>query len=89
MECEEFGYPNYTTTGERMYENTHFMTEQEAWTHIMVSVEAGVCLAGSHIRHVETQLRKAREEAGDAARDYDDAHRKYKEWQRSNNDNLE
>lgn len=30
-QCEVFGYPNITTSGELMYDNTHYKTRKEAW----------------------------------------------------------
>lgn len=45
MQCEVSGYPQRTTCGERMFENTHFLTRAEAWESIRQSAEAGIKLA--------------------------------------------
>ena len=79
MECEEFGHPNKTSTGETMYSNSHFKTEREAWESIMRSVEAGVSLAGSEVLHCQQALRKAEERAGKAAADYSVVMRRHEE----------
>lgn len=70
MECEEFGHPRKTSTGEIMYRNTHFRTKEEAWGSIVKSVEAAVSLAGSEVLNCKQALRRAEERAGKAASEY-------------------
>ena len=70
MECEEFGHPNKTSTGETMYVNTHFRTEEEAWASIKRSVEAGVSLAGDDVMRCKRAMQEANKRAGKAAADY-------------------
>jgi hypothetical protein len=33
--CEEYGYPNTTHAGAKMYENTHFETRKEAYAYLL------------------------------------------------------
>ena len=80
MECDVFGWPNRTATGETMYENTYFRTEAEAWKSIIASVEAGVKLAGSRVLDLQEKLRSAQEQAGEAAADYVKAQDGYRHW---------
>lgn len=83
MECDAHGYPNATSTGEIMYENTHFKTEAEAWDSIAVSVKAMVELTGIDVRDCQARLGRAHESAGEAARDFALANRKFDEWKRN------
>ena len=41
-ECEEFGWPNTTTDGMIMYENSHFLTYDEALGHLLNDTRLGV-----------------------------------------------
>ena len=63
MECDVFGYPEATTSGEIMYENTHFRTKEEAWESIRASCEAGMNLIAGSIKRCEAQLAALHEDA--------------------------
>jgi len=80
MECEKFGYPNKTNTGEVMWDNTHFRTPGEAWKRILESVEAGVSLAKRSVKQAEEELDRARKEAGERAKEFNIAHKNYNKW---------
>lgn len=80
MECEEFGYPNNTTCGEKMCDNTHFKTEQEAWGSILKSVKAGVWLVGRDVILAENNLRKVEKLAAESAKLFSEASGKYEIW---------
>jgi hypothetical protein len=72
FECEVFGWPNYTTTGEQMYSNTHFLAREEAWENIEESARlrlascaesidsARLALAAADARMVEAGIRMAK-----------------------------
>ncbi len=80
MECEKFGYPNKTNTGEVMWDNTHFRTPGEAWKSIIASVEAGVSLAGSSVELAEKELERVRKIAAERAMEFNIAHKNYNKW---------
>ena len=84
MECDIFGYPNKTTNGETMFENTHFKTEAEAWKSILASVKAGIMLVGGGVRNAEEELGRLRKQAGDRAKAFEEAHMKYDVWKMEN-----
>lgn len=83
QECETFGWPNRTTDGEPMYDNTHFATMKEAWDSIRRSVWAGVRLAGDEMLRAREILAKAERGAGRAAADFAEADSKYRDWERN------
>ena len=56
--------------GHRVYDNTHFVTEREAWEHLRINAEAMVILAGQDVRRARAALRKAEEAAGAAVEQY-------------------
>lgn len=63
LECKEFGYPHETTDGEIMYDNSHFLTKEEAWESIRDSCEAIMYSLAQSITQCESRLVKLREEA--------------------------
>ena len=63
-------YPHDDEDNRKIYESTHFETEDKAWRHLLRDAEAAVSIAGHGIKDSETWLRNARERAGDAARNY-------------------
>lgn len=80
MECEAFGYPNYTGTGERMWDNSHFRTEAEAWNSILKSVMAYIALAARNVEHARGKLSAAEKESADACIAFVAAHDNYERW---------
>jgi len=79
-ECEKFGYPNKTTIGDVMYENTHFLTEEEAWRSIAKSVQASVLMAGIELNWEQRHLNKATVDVATAAANFAtamDGHNKF------------
>jgi hypothetical protein len=67
MQCEVFGYPKRTTCGDRMFENTHFLTRAEAWESIRQSAEAEIKWAAVQVEEAEESLVRAKERAAVAA----------------------
>ena len=67
VECPDGLYPNNDAEGYKIFENTHFETESEAWKKLLAETEAGVSLAGSRMIEVEKYLRDAQIRAGIAA----------------------
>lgn len=68
VECEEAGYPHLDADGETQFDNTHFDTEAEAWESARADAEARISLAGSEVERLEGALRRAQEEAAEAAK---------------------
>lgn len=71
FECEVFGYPHRTTTGDEMYENIHFLDEGKAWDRLRAEAEAGVKLAAHDKRRAEKNLADAEKAAAAACMDMD------------------
>jgi hypothetical protein len=59
MQCKVFGFPNRTSSGEQMYQNTHFRTEAEAWQSILRSAKAGLSLSNSRLESCRVVLAEA------------------------------
>ena len=58
-EAEVFGHPHSTTTGETMFQNTHFRTREEAWESIDRSISAHLSLAYNDVMDARSRMRKA------------------------------
>lgn len=56
FECETLDSSKKTTTGERMYENTHFATEEQAWNSINGAWEAGVAISSHRLKDAEATV---------------------------------
>lgn len=80
--CEKPGWPNCTTDGETMYENTHFTEEAEAWEKLIVENRAGLSLDTARVEELRKQLRKAEETAATAGIVYIACVKAHEEWQR-------
>lgn len=79
-ECEVRGYPNKTISGELMYDNTHFATEQEAWGSILSSWDAGVVLAVRALELARMVVEKATQELAEMSLNRVKAEDKHREW---------
>jgi hypothetical protein len=71
------GMPAYTKDGNKMFSNTHFKTENEAWNSILRSVEAFISLSASSLIRARADLQKAEKYAADAVVEYMTAKRNY------------
>jgi len=74
---EKFGYPNYCINEggrrEKMYENTHYLTEAEAWKSITESINAGVYLLKNDynlIKDYEKKIKRRLEEVKEFKKEY-------------------
>lgn len=54
--CEVFGYPNRTTSGETMYENTFFMERADAWDAVRSNLEAREGEALSRLLQAQSEV---------------------------------
>lgn len=79
-ECEVFGYPNRTTDGEQMYENTHFLTEEAAWRSILRSWAAGVSLASRALEDARAEEQRLTRLLADQSLNKEKAEVKHLEW---------
>lgn len=59
---DKYGYPNTTVDGEVMYESRHFPTKEAAIEKAIIGYSAGAELAARHLKQVESDLLKAKEE---------------------------
>lgn len=55
-ECEVFGWPNFTTTGHQMFQNSHYLDREEAWAHIERSNKIRLELAVSQLREARAKV---------------------------------
>ncbi len=78
--------PAYTAAGEKIYTNTHFKTEAEAWDSILRSVAAYVTLAGRTVARARVDLAAANENAGRASEEFKTAHDNYECWKAGQKD---
>ena len=56
--CEVFGYPNFTHSGDMMYENTHFRFKNEAIDYGIKEHEAGVWLCERSVTQLKNALKE-------------------------------
>jgi hypothetical protein len=69
VQCEEPGYPGRDEHGRVMYRNSHFMSEVDAWAHLLRSGQAGQELARLAYERAQQQLVQCTERlAREAAR---------------------
>jgi len=80
FECEVWGYPNKTTTGEDMYENTHFRMEEEAWRSINRSWEAGVSLVARALKYKRSEVEQLTKDLADEVLKQQESKELYREW---------
>lgn len=80
LECEIYGYPNRTTDGEQMYDNTHFRTERAAWDSIRRSWRAGISLTASALKEARAHEEKLTRMLADETLKQQESEEKYKEW---------
>lgn len=67
VECEKPGYPNRDVHGDVMYDNTHFLTREQAWDSVRRNVEAWVSIAAGNLTQAQEALRIAEQRAAEAA----------------------
>lgn len=65
--CPDGLWPHSDSTGEKIFENTHFETRGECLSHLKESVAIGVKWAGEEIARCKAALAAAEKKAGDAA----------------------
>lgn len=66
-DADKFGYPHYDDTGDKMFDNTHFRTEREAWDCLLKNADAGENLWASSYRAAQAGLDKATKHLAEAA----------------------
>ena len=64
-------WPGRDEHGARCYENTHFITEAEAWEYMAKDAEAAVLLTGARVTRAREMLRAAEEAASIAYVNYE------------------
>ena len=69
-QCEVFGYPHHTVDGHKMYENTHFLSREEAWEKIQRNIEAHGQGVADRLEEAQAALVKRREDAAEFALRY-------------------
>lgn len=82
MKCKEFGWPNLTECGDKMFDNCHFRTEAEAWESIKRSVNAHLSMVGRNVKEQKRRLRQAQVAAGRAVERFARFREGYEDWQR-------
>ena len=60
VQCEEYGWPNVTVTGELMYENTHFKSRKEAFAEAKRNNIAGIkCFSRLLVEDVRGAIKRS------------------------------
>jgi hypothetical protein len=70
VECKRAGYPNTDADGDKMYDNTHFANEAEAWKQLRQEREAHVRISGGTVAQAKRELQRAEQSAAFAAELY-------------------
>lgn len=65
--CPNGLYPAKDADGEKIFVNTHYSTESEAWNHLRVHTEISVRWAAEAIEKAQRDLSAAQVRAGEAA----------------------
>ena len=70
VDCPNGGYPATDAEGNKIWENSHFATKEDAWNHLETSAAAGVENTGSTIESARHNMRKLELRAADRAVHY-------------------
>lgn len=82
VECEEPGYPHRDVHGVTMYENTHFLSEADAWDHLLRNAKAGLSLATRDLAARRSRVREAEQAVVAAAEELHAAEENHERWSR-------
>lgn len=74
-------WPDYDIDGRKMFVNTHFATEGEAWAKLLAEVRAGQSLDAGRYRSAQTNLARATTDLAESAAHVVDVERAFEEWQ--------
>lgn len=66
--CPDGLWPARDSDGEKIFDNTHFETENEAWSKLKSEAESYVSMTGNMVKTREEALLKAQIEAAEAAK---------------------
>lgn len=78
--CDVPGYPHRDDAGRKMYENTHFATEREAWDCILDNLKAGVSLSARALKRAEAEVERLRADLAEDAKHHVQAQDNHEEW---------
>lgn len=81
VECETPGWPNTDIDGNQMYDNTHFLTEAEAWKRVIADADAHVELETRHVQHLRQTLQAAEKDLVEAVLKQREAIGNHRDWQ--------
>lgn len=81
--CREFGWPLKTECGETMYDNSHFLSEAEAWGKLMLDLELHVSAMGRGVIDARSVLDRANQHAANAAAEFHAAREAHEDWCRT------
>jgi hypothetical protein len=67
VDCPDGGFPARDADGVKIFDNSHFRTEEDAWIAIERDVNSHIVMVGRAVEDARERLRKIEVEAGDAA----------------------
>ncbi|WP_376956440.1 hypothetical protein ABNQ39_00305 (plasmid) [Azospirillum sp. A26] len=82
VECEVPAYPNADADGCTIYENTHFLSEAEAWERVLAEHDAGLSLEARRVKNLRAELEAAEKSTATAAILATEAREAFRQWER-------
>lgn len=67
VDCETPSYPERDADGDQILDNTHFLSEDDAWETLLREHDAGQYLAVRNVQRLREELAAAEKELCDAA----------------------
>jgi hypothetical protein len=80
VEADIPSFPHKDSAGDRIYENTHFLTLDKAWSHHIREHRAGLSLGASDVTEKRRRLLEAEHSLANVAIVYNAALRAYEKY---------
>jgi hypothetical protein len=87
--CENIGYPHRDVNGDIMYENSHFLTEEDAWTQVFVEADSWRELATRRVVEAQHKLQHVKDECVNASVMFQSVKERYGAWKANNGVNAD
>lgn len=87
VECEVPSHPHLDSEGCKIFSNTHFLSEAEAWERVLDEHDAGLSLEARKVKNLRADLEAAEKRTATAAIYATEAREAFRQWERSQPEN--